>query len=147
MQPNAARPIDPQGRHRTLMIIWYAILANVFILYTLAISIGPDPSLLKTNHLLTIVLTAIGTLLMIASYFFRQKMLARAAEQQRAESVSSAYIVAFAMCEVSALCGLLLRFTTNERAYYFLFLMAICGLVLNMPRRDDVVNAVPGKQI
>ncbi|HEY0405638.1 MAG TPA: hypothetical protein VGC89_07910 [Pyrinomonadaceae bacterium] len=147
MQPNQTRQVDPQSRHRALMIIWGAIFANVIILYALANLIGPERSLLKENNLLVIVLTAIGTFVMACSYFFRQKMLARAIERQRAESVSGAYIVAFAMCEVSALCGLLIRFTTNERAYYFLFVMAVIGLVVNLPRRSDIFNALSEKRI
>jgi F0F1-type ATP synthase membrane subunit c/vacuolar-type H+-ATPase subunit K len=129
------------------MIIWGAILMNVLIIFVLADFIGPERSRLPKNPQLLIALTAIGTSLMAASYFFQQKMMARAVQQQRAESMSSAYIVAFAMCEVAALCGMLVRLLTNERSYYFLFVIAVIGLIVNAPRRADITNAVSAKQI
>jgi NADH:ubiquinone oxidoreductase subunit 2 (subunit N) len=140
MQPNETQRVDPQGRQRTLMVIWGAIFMSVVLLFVLASVVGPEQSGLARNSMLTIVLTAIGTLLMVASYFLRQKMLTRAFGQRRAETISSAYIVAFAMCEAAAICGLLLRFMTNERSYYFLFVMAVLGLILNLPRQDDIIK-------
>jgi hypothetical protein len=137
----------PEKRHLTLIIIWGVILTNVFVLFALANLIGPDLSRLSESNTLSFVLAAIGTFVSIASYFFRKKMLARAAEQQRPESVSSAYIVAFAMCEVAALCGFILRYLTSERSYYLLFIIAVFGLVLNLPKRDDIVNALSTKRI
>jgi cation transport ATPase len=140
MQPNATQRLDPQARHRTLMVIWGVILMSVVMLFVVGNVAGPEQSGLARNNVLTIVLTAVGTLLMAASYFLRQKMLTRAFGQRRAETVSSAYIVAFAMCEAAAICGLLLRFMTNERSYYFLFVIAIVGLIVNLPRQDDIIK-------
>lgn len=147
MRTEATRQVNPLARYRTLMIIWGAILMNVVLLFALASVIGPDPSKLKENNVLTVALTLTGTLMMAASYFFRQRMQARAIEQQRPETLSGAYIVAFAMSEFAALCGMLIRFTTNERFYYFLFIVAVLGLVLNVPRKSDVVDALSEKRL
>jgi cation transport ATPase len=147
MPSNEARRVDPQTRHRTLMIIWGAILTNVIVFFVLANVIAPDTSRLSESNTLSFVLAAVATFVTIGSYFFRQKMLARAAEQQRPESVSSAYIVAFAMCELAALCGFMLRYLTSERSYYFLFIIAVFGLVLNLPKRDDIINASTARRI
>lgn len=147
MRTDATRQVSPQARYRTLIIIWGAILMNVVLLFALSTFIAPDPSKLKENNVLTLALTLLGTLMMAASYFFRQRMLARAIEQQRPESLSGAYIVAFAMSEFAALCGMLIRFTTNERFYYFLFIVAVLGLVLNVPRKSDVVDALSEKRL
>jgi hypothetical protein len=147
MQPQNAREVSPEQRYLTLWILWGVFLSNIAIFAVLSALAAPALSSLPYNRVLVIALTALGTFTAFVSPVFRKKMLARALEQQRPESVSSAYIVAFALCEVAALCGLLLRFTTSDPYYYFLFLIALVGFLLNMPRRNDILNASAGKQI
>jgi archaellum biogenesis protein FlaJ (TadC family) len=147
MQPNNAREVSPQQRYTTLLILWGAFFFNIILFLVLAFAIAPDSSRLTYNRALVIALTALGTCTALVSVFFRKKMTARAVEEQRPQSVSSAYIVAFALCELAALCGLLLRFTTNDPYFYFLFIVSLVGLLLNMPRRGDVDNASSGKRL
>ncbi len=147
MQPQNAREVSPQQRYLTLWILWGVFLINIALFAVLAALAGPPLATLPYNRLLVIALTAFGTFTALVSIFVRQKMLARGLEQQRPQSVSNAYIVAFALCEVAALCGILLRFTTSDPYYYFLFLIALVGFLFNMPRRNDVINASAGKGI
>ncbi|HEX7997725.1 MAG TPA: hypothetical protein VF528_04995 [Pyrinomonadaceae bacterium] len=147
MQPDNAREGNSQQRHLTLWILWGAFLVNIALFAVLAALVGPSPASLPYNRVLVIALTALGTFTALVSIFLRQKMVARAIEQQRPQAISSAYILAFALCEAAALCGLLLRFTTSDPYYYFLFLIALVGFMLNMPRRGDLLNAANGKRI
>jgi hypothetical protein len=147
MQPDEARIVSPEKRHLTLMVIWASFFFNVLLFFLLASFVGPDRSTLSYNKLLTVGLSALGTFTAFVSIFFRQKMLARATGQQRPQSVSGAYIVAFALCEVAALCGLMLRLMTSDPYYYFLFIVSVVGLLLNMPRQNDVINASAEKRI
>lgn len=147
MQPNEVREVSPEKRHLTLMIIWGSFFFNVLLFLLLASFVGPNRESLSYNRFLTIGLSALGTFTAFVSVFFRQKMIARANAQQRPQSVSGAYIVAFALCEVAALCGLLLRMMTSDPYYYLLFIVSVVGLLLNMPRRSDVINASSGKRI
>ncbi|HEX8495104.1 MAG TPA: hypothetical protein VF658_19850 [Pyrinomonadaceae bacterium] len=146
MQPNETQA-DPQKRYATLMILWGAMFFNIGIFFLLAQVAVADPSALPENSTLAAALMGGGAVLALLSSIFRQKLVTRAIEQQRPESVHSAYIVAFAICEVAALFGLLLRFTTNERYYYLLFVIAAIGFLINVPRRNDVINASSGKRI
>jgi F0F1-type ATP synthase membrane subunit c/vacuolar-type H+-ATPase subunit K len=147
MQPNEMQQADPQKRYATLMILWGAMFFNIGIFFLLSRLAVADPSALPENRTLAVALMAGGTLLALLSIIFRGKMVARAVEQQRPQSVHTAYIVAFAICESAALFGLLLRFATNERYYYLLFAIAAVGFLANMPRRNDVINASAGKGI
>ncbi|HEY0384468.1 MAG TPA: hypothetical protein VGC64_00585 [Pyrinomonadaceae bacterium] len=151
MQPNdtlKVGPVDPAKLYQILLILWGAIFMSVVLMFLLAFFLVPEKPKAETdNHVLTIVLTAIGTLAAIASIFIRQKLMATAIEQQQAEVVTRAYIIAFALCESAALFGLLIRFSTNDRYYYLLFIVAVIFLVLNMPRRSDAFNALSGKRI
>jgi hypothetical protein len=141
------REVGPEKRHLTLLIIWGSFVFNIILFFLLANFVGAEQSRLAPNNVMTFALMAGGTFMVFASLAFKRKMLRLASERGRPQSVSSAYIVAFAMCEVAALCGLVLRLTTSERLYYLLFIIAIAGLVFNLPRRDDVLNASPVKRI
>lgn len=147
MQPNETQEVSPQQRYLTLLILWGTFVVNIPLFLLLSFVAAPDPAKLSDNRILVVALTAFGTFAALASVFFRKKMVARAIEQQRPPSVTSACIIAFALCELAALCGMLLRFTTNDPYYYFLFIIAVVGFLLNMPRRDDVTNASAGKRI
>lgn len=147
MQTDNAREANSQQRFLTLWILWGAFLLNLAIFAVLAAVVAPSQATLPYNRVLVIALTALGTFTALVSIFFRQKMVARSIEQQRPPSVSTAYILAFALCEAAALCGLLLRFTTSDPYYYFLFLIALAGFLLNLPRRDDFLNASNAKRI
>lgn len=147
MQSNDEREVSPQQRYLTLWILWGVFLFNIAGFAILSVIAAPDPLTLANNRMLVIALTALGTFTALVSVFVRQKMLARAALQQRPHSVSSAYIVAFALCEAAALCGMVLRFATNDAYYYLLFVIALVGFPLNMPRRDDIINASSGKRL
>ena len=149
MQPNETGQPDAAKLYRTLMIIWGVMFINIPMFFLLVIFAAPELPQIPgySNSPLTIVFTVLGTLAVIASIFLRQKLMARAVERQQPESVTSAYVVAFALCETAALFGMLIRFTTNDSFYYLLFIIAVVGLLLNLPRQSDVFNALSGKRI
>ena len=50
-------------------------------------------------------------------------------------------MIACAMCEVSALLGLLEHFVTTNRDYYLLFLLAAAGTAFHFPSRRQLEAA------
>jgi len=68
-------------------------------------------------------------------------LLSKATEQQNIGMVQQAYVVTWAINEVSALLGLFDYFLTGNRYYYVLLIIAALGLLLHFPRREHVVNA------
>lgn len=147
MQPDETRQVNSDQRYRTLMIIWGAIFMNVVLFFVVGNVVGPEQAKLPEAHSLDFSLGFSGTLITALSVFLRYKMIERAIERQRPQSVFGAYIISFAMCEAGALCGLMIRLTTNETRYYLLLIIAVAGLLLNMPRRDKILNASSEKQI
>ncbi len=149
MQSNQTRAVDPQARHRTLTIIWGAIFMSVTLLFLLATFAAPDSSQMQRdgNRTTTVVFAALGASTVIASIFLRQRLTAQAIERQQPRQLSSAYIISFALCESAALFGVLTRFMTGDRYYYLLFIIAVAGLLLNLPRQSDIVNASSGKRM
>jgi F0F1-type ATP synthase membrane subunit c/vacuolar-type H+-ATPase subunit K len=149
MQSNETQASTPQARHRTLTIIWGAIFMSITLLFLLATFVAPDSPQAQAegNRTMTIVFAALGASTAMASILLRQRLTTQAIERQQPQQLSSAYIISFALCESAALFGLLIRFTTGDRYYYLLFIIAVAGLLLNLPRQSDIVNASSGRRM
>jgi hypothetical protein len=103
--------------------------------------IADRPENAPPNERLFVVLLALALSTIIVSFPVKNRYLTRAAEQQKVELVQPAYAVALALCEVSALLGLVDFFLTGNRYYYILFILAACGQLLHFPRREHLINA------
>jgi NADH:ubiquinone oxidoreductase subunit 2 (subunit N) len=94
-----------------------------------------------STHLMIVVLTASGTFLVIISFVVKQRILQRSVEKQDVNLVQKGLVIACAMCEISALLGLIERFTIGNREYYWLFLLAAAGIAFHFPRRSQLESA------
>jgi len=140
---NPANPNDPQTvevRVRSIRILWFAMLLSVGLYYVFGF-INGRPKHLTANPSLSLTLLGVGVSTTLISFLIKAKLLTKAVEQQNLGMVQQAYIVAFAIAEVAALLGLLDFFTTNDRYYYVLFIIAVCGMLLHFPRRETIGNA------
>ena len=127
-------------RLRIIRTLWFALLVSVAIYFILTVFVG-RPKDASPNGTLSIALAAMGSLLVVASLPMKWKYLRQSVDAQRIELVQTGYILALALCEVSALLGLLDHFVTGNRYYYLLFIIAACGQLLNFPRRQHVLDA------
>ncbi len=131
------------ARFRGLVILWGAQLASqalLFLVMRLAVadSEGGDQTLL-------VALAVAGFSTVSVSFFAKPRLLARAAQLQRPDMVTSAYVLAFALCESCALMGVLARFITGARESFYFFIPSALGLLLHFPRRGDIDNASGGE--
>ena len=132
------------ARYRTLIILWFALLMSIGSLFLVAQFLAakiPDERASPPSSVLIVVLTALGTFLVIISFAVKRKLLERSVEQQDATLVQKALLIACVICEASALLGLLERFVIGYREYYLLFLLALAGTALHFPRRGDLLAA------
>ncbi|MCM3902161.1 MAG: hypothetical protein ND866_10685 [Pyrinomonadaceae bacterium] len=139
---NTAPNID--GRYRTMLTLWFALFMSIVIYFGIALFMGPEnnsDSDAAPNTLLTVVLTALGTVLVLVSFPVKRTFLERSVERQEVELVQKGLVFACAICEVSALLGLVERFVTNNRGYYLLFLISAIGIALHFPRREQLLSA------
>lgn len=130
-------------RYRTMLILWFALFMNIAVLFVFAMFMTPEVSDLPGNatDYLSVVLLALGTLSVIASFVVKKIFLTRSVNRQDLGLVQQGLIVACAMCEVSALLGLLGLLSTGTREYYILFLIAAGGEAAHFPRRDQLLAA------
>jgi len=131
-------PPDVDARYRTLLILWFAICMSVLMFLGLTFLSVVAP---VENRTLTLVLNSLGVAPVALSFLLKQRALAKAVEQQRLDLVQSGYVLAFALCESSALLGVLDHFTTGSGYHYFAFAIAGLGLVLHFPQKINLVNA------
>jgi len=100
-----------------------------------------NPSGTRPNTLFVVVFTALGTLFVLLSFVVKRKLLQRSVERREVALVQQAVIIACAMCEASALLGLVERFLFDSHEYYLLFLVAAIGTALHFPKRQHLVAA------
>lgn len=139
MNPQA-EPQTIEARILTMRILWFAMLMSVVIYFVITMFVRRSEDL-AANQSLSLALLVAGVSTTLVSFLIKAKLLARAVEQRNLAMVQQAYIVTFAITEVAALLGLLDFFSTSDRYYYALFIIAACGMLLHFPRREPVENA------
>ena len=131
-------------RYQTLVILWFGLLMSIGMYFLFSVFVAPEVSNEPRNPrraLLIVALTALGTFLVIVSFAVKRKLLERAIEKQDVGLVQKGLLIACAMCEVSALLGLLEHFVIGNREYYLLFLIAAAGTAFHFPRRIQLESA------
>src|SRR5688500_7800087 len=101
-QSNPHKHIDL--RMRTLRTLWLALFFSVGFYYVLTLFIRRNENAVPNNTLsITLVMVALSATLI--SFLVKNKLLARAVEQQQVQMVQQAYVVAWAINDVAALLG------------------------------------------
>jgi len=137
------KPIDPnqptiEMRQRTLMIIWFALCMSL-VMYLLFIRLVPvEPAV---NQKLSLMLNTLGLIPVAASFLIKQVLLGKATESQQVQLVHTAYILAFVLCEISALLGLFDNRVTGSNYYYIGFAIGGLGMLLHFPRKQHLIDA------
>jgi NADH:ubiquinone oxidoreductase subunit 2 (subunit N) len=135
---------DLNKRYQRLLVLWFALLMSIVMYFIFSLVAGPqighaDRS--PRNSLLIVGLTALGTFLVILSFPVKRKFLDRSVENQDVGLVQKGLVFACAICEVSALLGLIERFIMGNREYYVLFVIAAAGTAAHFPRRSQLEAA------
>jgi drug/metabolite transporter (DMT)-like permease len=120
--------------------LWMGMMLSIVGYFVLTLFAG-RPEDLEPNPTLSLILLAVAASAALVSFPLKSKLLNRAIEQQQVPMVQQAYIVAWAITEVGGLLGVLDFFTTGDRYYYLLFMIAALGQLLHFPRREHMLNA------
>jgi NADH:ubiquinone oxidoreductase subunit 2 (subunit N) len=138
---NAEGNID--GRYRTMLVLWVVMLMNIGLFFVFSLFLVPEAvnePVAPVNSLF-ITVVALGAFTIIISFAVKRKFFERSVEKQEVDLVQKGLVIACAMCEVSALLGLVLRFLIDQREYYLLFLIAAIGTAFHFPRREQLLSA------
>ena len=135
---------DLDARYRTMLILWFSLLMSVVMIFVMTIVAAPapfNPDRYAPTSVVLFALAAVGTFLVVLSFAVKRKFLQRSVEKQDVMLVQQALIVACAMCEVSALFGVLERFAVGSGDHYVLFLVSAIGTALHFPKRNQLLAA------
>ena len=130
------------ARCRGLLIIWGAQFVSlaVFVALTRIIEVAPTSG---DDTLRRQLFDALGGAGLALSFVLKYLLLRRAAETKRPDVATTAYIVAFALCDLVAVFGLI-NFILSGVPIVLLFALAAVGLLLHFPRRAHIEAATPG---
>jgi F0F1-type ATP synthase membrane subunit c/vacuolar-type H+-ATPase subunit K len=133
---------EVSGRYRTALTIWVIILWSIFtfILMTFLIGRVDGPEI---DRRLFIILQVLCLVAALASFIMKGVLMKRAVRERSMERVIQGYIFTFALCEASALVGLV-SFFLRASSYYYLFLPGMFCLLLHMPRRERLLAVTYG---
>lgn len=131
------------ARRRGLLIIWGAQLFTLVPLFCIAYFLRTDSGTYE-NHTLAWALGAVGFMTFLVSFLLKRKLLAQAVEQRRADLVTTAYIIAFALCETTALLGFASYFITGLSYALHSFILAAAGMLLHFPVRGALEEIEAG---
>jgi drug/metabolite transporter (DMT)-like permease len=149
------QPIDPkrsqtniEARIRTVRTLWLALLLSIVMYYVFTIFAG-RPENLERNDTMSLALLIVGVATVLVSFLVKKKLVNQAIEQRQTLHVQQGYLVAWVMCEVAALLGLLDFFLTSHPHFYVLFIVAALGDLLHFPRREhfELASPNPGMQL
>ena len=134
--------IDPQqveskvdARYQVFLILWFALLMSVTLFLVLVLVVGSRGT---PNPTLSYALLAAGAATVFASFVLKQQLMRKAIEKRDVAALQSSHIVALALCESAALFGVLDRFVTASQTSWFLFAIAVLGILLHFPRKDNL---------
>ena len=141
MNGTPAKPLG-RARQRGLVLIWGAQLASValFVMLTLIVDV---PAREGDQSVLLLVLGLTGLMAFGLSFPVKSKLLAQSAVQNRPDLASTAYVLAFALCEGCALFGVVAHFVTGARESLYFFIPAALGMLLHFPRREHFADPPP----
>lgn len=127
-----------------MRILWFALLMSIGSLFLLSRLVAPEVAGGEApGSLFIVALTAVGAFLVVLSFVVKRKFLQRSVKQQDLGLVQQGLVIACAMCEASALVGLLEHFVLGNHEYYVMFLLAAGGTLLHLPRSEHLLAASP----
>jgi len=123
-----------EARRRGLLLIWGAQAFSLVFLFGLTYVVRPEANA-DGNHTLAWTLGAVGFMSFVFSFLIKRKLLAQAAAERRPDLGTTAYVLAFAMCEMTAILGFVAYVITGLSYTLHSFIIAAVGLLLHFPTR------------
>jgi hypothetical protein len=123
------------ARYMTFLILWFAMLMSVTILFSIAWIVGGRGT---PNLMMSYALLAAGFSIVAVSFVLKRQLSRKAIDNSDVAALQSAQTVALALCESAALLGMLDRFVTGSQTSWFLFAIAALGMLLHFPKKYHV---------
>jgi hypothetical protein len=133
---------DIAARYQTLLILWFSICMSLVMFMVLIYLVATNPA---GSASLGLILESATVVPFALSFLVKQHFLGKAISEQKIDFVQPGYVAAFALCEASALLGLLDRFVNGSKYFFVGFVLAGLGMLSHFPRRKHLVAALGQK--
>lgn len=138
--------ISAEQAYRTLITLWAGFFVSQFIFLFIIFFIKPEllnfdparPPLGGGESPLVIPLAIVAVAVFAASFILKRRFLLLAEKEQMVERSMTAVIVACALAESVSLFGFVLAFVDDYQYFFLWFVLGIIGLVLHIPKRDQL---------
>lgn len=128
------------SRYRGLVLIWCAQMFALALLFVVAFVVSTTVHA-SAGETVFVALAAAGMSFVGLSFVVKSVFAARAITQHRPDLVTTAYVLAFMLCEACAILGVVAHFITGARESLYFFAPSALGFLLNFPRRRHVEDA------
>jgi len=132
MMNESPMPATAGARRRGLLLIWGAQFMSLALMFGLTYVVRPEANA-DGQHTLAWALGALGFMSFLGSFLVKRKLLAQAAAKRRLDLGTTAYILAFATCELTAVLGLVAYVITGLSYALHSFIIAAAGMLLHFP--------------
>ncbi len=131
-----------EGRYRAMLIIWFGMLMSsvLFLIMTLIVKSKKTPD--ESSNVVVLALLLMSFSMFAASFFIKKKLTDTALQKQSPDGVQSAFIVGVALCEAISMFGVLAHFAFASPYHYAFFVISLIGLLLHIPRRSQLQDAM-----
>ncbi|MFL6207878.1 MAG: hypothetical protein ACJ74W_03470 [Pyrinomonadaceae bacterium] len=141
MEPKPVQA-KPAARYRGLLVIWVMQFVTLIVFFALTrvieVAARPNDEALRFQ-----LFDVLGGASLALSFVVKRMLLRRAVITQRPDVTTTAYVIAFALCELAAIMGLV-NYLISGVPIVLLFVLAAVGLLLHVPRRAHIEAATPG---
>lgn len=132
------------SRYRGALIIWGAQVSALVMFFVLTRIVGREADAGGDNRFLLLALAVAALMAFALSFVLKAKLISQAAAQGRPDLATSAYVIAFALCEAAAIFGVVAHFVTGAPESLYFFVPAALGLALHFPRRMNFEDPTRG---
>lgn len=142
MKPiNQSTPTNIDERYRIMLVLWFGMLSAVGLYFVVAQFTKPPEVDSSQNNTLSIILLVVGVFMVAISFAVKRRFLAQSVERQEPALAQTGLIVALALCEASAILGLVDLMATGHPHYFVVMIVGALGILAHFPRRDHLLAA------
>ena len=134
--------------YRTNLVLWSAFLISQSMFLMIIYFAEPElfkfdfsKPLLGENFIVVAVFGLMAIMNLFIGLFLRMQAVNRAIDEQKPEMLQTGMILGLAFCESLSLLGLVIAFAFNYQYFFLWFILAIIGMFLHFPKRQNFHEA------
>lgn len=137
-----------ENLYKTNKILWSAFLISQSVFFMVLYTAKPDlfkfdfsKPFLGENFIIVAVFGMMAIMNLFIGMFLRIQSVEKAIDEQNPHLLQTGLLIGLAFCESLSILGLVLAFAFDYQYFFLWFILAIIGMFLHFPRRQNYHNA------